>query len=331
MVCVVGFTLSLLLTHLHFYPELRTPLCSQTRPSCDAVLASPYAVFHGVPLSALGLVYYLAVAVLLLLQVAGGRQRALGPLVALGLLASALFVALQAFVIHAFCTLCCGSALCCLVLAALVGLGGREGSGQPARARRWGALALLTVILLRLSFPLFERPRTLTHADYRLGHRYPPRSEAAPQDALNVLVFFDFECPYCREIYPLFRKALRDHPGKIVLYFRDFPLAYHAQAWPAAKAAEAAEEQGKFWEYADLLEEPGCSLDDATLLACARKLGLDIPRFERDRHGAGVDLRLKGEQQDAARLGITGVPAVFLNQTQVAADATVLATIEKRL
>jgi uncharacterized membrane protein/thiol-disulfide isomerase/thioredoxin len=331
MVCVLGFGLSHLLTHLHFSPELSTPLCEVARNTCDSVLASKYAVIWGVPLSAFGMLYYLVLAMLVLSQMGGApsrsRIRLLIGLVGMGLVVSALLVYAQAFVLHAFCPLCCSSALCCLALGALVASGRLQARADLGQARRWTLIALGLVAVARLSFGLFERPRTLDHVDYSLGHRL---GEERP-GALKVLVFFDFQCPYCRALFPLFQQLVRDNPNKVVVYYRDFPLAYHGFARTAAAAAQAAGEQGKYWDYAALLEQPGASLDEAALVTDARRLGLDVDRFDRDRRGTTIDQRLKVEQQDAVRSGIMGLPAIFANQTRVAGDASGVAAIRKLL
>lgn len=80
-----------------------------------------------------------------------------------------------------------------------------------------------------------------------------------PQGSANVSVviveFSDYQCPYCKRAEPTIKQVLQQYSGKIVFYFRDFPLPIHTFAEKAAEASRCAGEQGKYWEYHDLLYE----------------------------------------------------------------------------
>lgn len=71
---------------------------------------------------------------------------------------------------------------------------------------------------------------------------------------VTIVEFSDFQCPYCKQVFPVIQKLMKDYNGKIKLYYKQFPLtSIHPNAYRAAEASECAAEQGKFWEYHDYL------------------------------------------------------------------------------
>jgi Na+/H+ antiporter NhaA len=135
-----------------------------------------------------------------------------------------------------------------------------------------------------------------------------------PLDApVTVLEYGDFECPYCGQAEPVLRELLREH-GDVAYVWRHLPLNdVHPNAQRAAEAAEAAAEQGAFWEMHDLLLERQGSLGYRDLLGYARKLGLDVNRFEEDlrtRAGAG---RIAQDVDSADLSAVSGTPTFFIN------------------
>ena len=111
------------------------------------------------------------------------------------------------------------------------------------------------------------------------GAPYSPRvgAEAAP---VQVVVFSDFECPYCRRAAPVLRRVAAAFPNDVSLIWRHFPLGIHPSAPRAAEAAQCAEDQGRFWEFHDALFSQSASLAVVSMAAVARTLGLDAERFE---------------------------------------------------
>src|SRR4051794_31153537 len=105
----------------------------------------------------------------------------------------------------------------------------------------------------------------------------PSRGLAAAP--VTIVVFSDFECSYCAKGERTLREVEAAYPGKVRLVFKNAPLPMHTHARLAAKAALAAGEQGKFWEYHDALFEQQDSLDRPGLEAAAQKLGLEMARF----------------------------------------------------
>jgi len=135
-----------------------------------------------------------------------------------------------------------------------------------------------------------------------------------PVDApVTVLEYGDFECPYCGQAEPVLRALLREY-GDVAYVWRNLPLNdVHPNAQRAAEAAEAAAEQGAFWEMHDLLLERQDALGYRDLVGYARELGLDVERFQDDlrtRTGAG---RIAEDVDSADLSGVSGTPTFFVN------------------
>ena len=121
-----------------------------------------------------------------------------------------------------------------------------------------------------------------------------------------LLVYTDFECPFCGALHA----RLRDDPRALVV--RHFPVrSSHPRAWAAACAAEAAAEQGCFWEMHDALFADPARLEDPHLWQRARSLGLDLERFDAERRAERTLARVRRDFRSGVRAGIVTTPAVF--------------------
>ncbi len=135
-----------------------------------------------------------------------------------------------------------------------------------------------------------------------------------PADApVTILVASEFQCPFCARIGPTLRELVRRHPGQIRLAFGHFPLAFHANAVPAALAAQAAHAQGQFWPFHDALFAAQTQLGDEGYSKIAEQLGLDLARFGRDREDPAQQLAVVRHQNALAAAGVSGTPACFFN------------------
>jgi len=134
-----------------------------------------------------------------------------------------------------------------------------------------------------------------------------------PEDAPVTLVLFtDFECPYCRKLEPLIAQVLERNPKKVKLVFKNMPLQFHKFADPAARAALAAREQGKFWEFHDEIFRVQ-KLDDKTVEETAKKLELNYDKLQNDMKSPEISRQINVDLQDAQKAGVTGTPTVFIN------------------
>jgi protein-disulfide isomerase len=151
----------------------------------------------------------------------------------------------------------------------------------------------------------------------------PPHA-IGPADAPVVLEEFgDFECPPCGLLHPVLKAMEKEFLPRIRVVFREFPLVpTHAHALNAARSAEAAGLQGKFWEMHDLLYENQRIWHEqfdarSTFEGYATKLGLDLERFKRDLNSQVVEQRIFLDGKRAHDLGVKGTPTVFLNGREV--------------
>jgi protein-disulfide isomerase len=131
---------------------------------------------------------------------------------------------------------------------------------------------------------------------------------------VTVVEFSDFECPFCKQTHPTLKQLLERYPGKVRLAYRDFPLdSIHPRARRAAEAARCAQDEGKFWEYHDVLFTQSPQLAPEDLRRYAGQVGLDVAKFE-SCLGAGVHkAAVQRDLDEGNRLGITGTPAFFIN------------------
>ncbi len=137
-----------------------------------------------------------------------------------------------------------------------------------------------------------------------------------PDAPVTIVEFSDFECPFCGRFYSQTYGLIEQNyinTGKANIVFRDFPLSFHQQATPAALAAECADDQGKFWEYHDLIFENQGALSDASYTAWAQQLGLDMNEFDSCYTSRKHLAEVQEDFQEGGALGITGTPGFFVN------------------
>jgi Na+/H+ antiporter NhaA len=130
---------------------------------------------------------------------------------------------------------------------------------------------------------------------------------------VTVVEYGDFECPYCGQAEPVVRELLRDF-GDVRYVWRHLPLNdVHPRAQLAAEAAEAAAEQGAFWEMHDLLLGNQDALRPSDLIAYAEQLGIDIERFTEALRAHTGAARVAEDVDSADLSGVTGTPTFFIN------------------
>ena len=131
--------------------------------------------------------------------------------------------------------------------------------------------------------------------------------------SVTVVEFSDFECPYCQRGNNTMMELLKAYPNDVKLVFKNLPLPFHKNADPAARAALAAGEQGKFWEMHDALFENQRGLSDKLYMEQAKKLGLDMKKFKADYESEKIKKQVKKDTEIAKQLGISGTPGFSVN------------------
>ena len=112
---------------------------------------------------------------------------------------------------------------------------------------------------------------------------------------------------------PVLEQVLEKNPNQVKLVFKNFPIRNHKFAMPAAIAALAAEKQGKFWEFHDLLFKDYNRLNEQKVKEIAQQLKLDMEKFEKDRKDPQIRAMINREVSEGNRAGVRGTPTVFIN------------------
>jgi protein-disulfide isomerase len=151
----------------------------------------------------------------------------------------------------------------------------------------------------------------------------PPQA-VGPNDApVTLEEFGDFECPPCGALHPDLKKIEQEYGSRVRIIFREFPLVpTHQHALAAARAAEAAGMQDKFWEMHDLIYETQRTWHEAFDVRpifedYARRIGLNLDKFRKDQASEVVEQRIFLDGKRAHALGVKGTPTVFMNGREI--------------
>ena len=168
-----------------------------------------------------------------------------------------------------------------------------------------------------------------------------PLSQASPTATIpiekpNVKVsspvvleeYGDYQCPPCGLLYPVLKDIEHEYGKQLQIVFHHFPLTkIHKNAMNAARAAEAARNQGRFWEMHDRLyrnQNAWKDLDDPRpmFIQYAQELGLNADRFTRDLDSPEVEQRIAADMQKGTTTGVTGTPTVFIDGNMLLYEKT---------
>ena len=204
------------------------------------------------------------------------------------------------------------------------------GSGDNAAAgsveQRLAALekqvAMLSAVLKNVQAPGQGRqaaqarpappPEDLTTVyDLEIGHSPIKGKKDAP---VTIVEFMDFQCPYCSRFHPVIDEVLEAYPDQVRYVLKNFPLSFHPNARPAAKAAFAAGEQGKYYEMVNLLLDNSRELSEEKFAELAQQLGLNVEQFKADykNNDAKYEAWIKADMDLAQKVGVRGTPTFYL-------------------
>lgn len=156
-------------------------------------------------------------------------------------------------------------------------------------------------------------------------------TKGAKNGKVVLVEFSDFQCPFCAKANETLKQFMAKYGDRVTLTYKHLPLtSIHPEALPAARASWAAAQQGKFWEFHDALFANQRRLGDALYRETAKLLGLDLPKFERDRTSQAADAAIAQDLAMAETLGIDGTPFFIMNG-EVLAGAVSLADLEAAL
>ncbi|MFZ5424260.1 MAG: DsbA family protein [Patescibacteria group bacterium] len=134
-----------------------------------------------------------------------------------------------------------------------------------------------------------------------------------PEAVVTIVEFSDFQCPACKTAAPVVKTLLRKYDGDVRLVYRNFPLPQHRNAEMAAIAAQAAGQQGKFWEYHDVLFANQDKLREQDLVKYADDLELDVAQFEQDLKNEIFENVIAEDIRDARAIGVSSTPTFYVN------------------
>jgi len=182
-----------------------------------------------------------------------------------------------------------------------------------------GAVILVPIVLVVFYQGLFTGPPALPpdlvgEADHVRGN---------PEAPVTVTMYADFQCPACQIEYQVIARAWPRIRDDVQLIYRYFPLDTHRFSFQAARFAEAAGLQGKFWEMHDLLfanQQAWSFVEDPTLMFedYAEQIGLDMAQLRADIERSEVRAKIVSDQQGGVRAGVRSTPALFINGRPVA-------------
>ena len=138
---------------------------------------------------------------------------------------------------------------------------------------------------------------------------------------VTLVIFMDYQCPSCAAIHSSLERLVKEYGDKVRLVTRDFPLPEHSEAFKAAEAAEAAREQGRYWEYAQLLMRNQSALSVDNLKVYASDLALNRPRFDSALDSGKFAEMVQRDIEEGIKLGINATPTVFINGRRVSAKS----------
>ena len=152
---------------------------------------------------------------------------------------------------------------------------------------------------------MFELHVPVNRVDHALG---------APNAAVTLVEYGDFECPNCKQAAPVVKHLLARFGASIRIVYRHFPLEHvHTHALQAALAAEAAAAQRKFWQMHDLLFANQSHLEAHQLRSYAQRLELDMSRYDADMIDEVHLQRVRNHIESAERSGVRATPTFFIN------------------
>lgn len=348
---LVGLALSIDLTYLHVRVHIDPTYeswCSFDKTiDCDAVERSRFAVALGVPVSVWGILGYLVLIGVVLsafLQrpASNWPRGALLGIGALFVLVSIENAVISFAVIKAVCVVCSGTYAVNLVLLAVAWLTARQAGRSPllliwsdiqALRRQWQTTAVAAACFALASLALIA-----WYPPYWKGKAELPGGAAglhigktdggshwigAAAPAVTIVEFSDYQCPFCARSHAAVRRAVAEQPDRLRLVHRHFPLdmecndmldrPFHPHACAAARAAECAAAQGKFWEMNDLLYLAQRHLPPEKIDGFVDRLSLDRAQFRACLASVEIERILQRDIDAAERLKARGTPFYLIN------------------
>jgi protein-disulfide isomerase len=182
-------------------------------------------------------------------------------------------------------------------------------------------MGVILIAIIAIGFLLMRTDKTQT-VDSGKIIRDDSHMTGSQGAKMTIVEFGDYQCPSCGAAHPILKQILAQYQSNpnFNFVFRNFPLPMHANALPAAEAAEAAGAQGKYWEMHDkLYENQGEWSENINALAVfanyAQQIGLDVDKFTTDIRNSKYKDFISADANDALALSLNATPTFFVNGT----------------
>lgn len=186
----------------------------------------------------------------------------------------------------------------------------------------WAVIAVTVLIFVGI-FTLGGDKKSDTDTKNSNSSSGTQHIKGAGTTGVTLVEFGDYQCPYCGQYFPTVEEVVAKYGDQIKFQFKNFPLtSIHQNAFAAARAAEAAGLQGKFWEMNAMLYQNQSSWSeqgDATPIFAqfAQQLGLNVDQFKKDSASSKVNDLVNADMAEGTKLKVTGTPAFFINGEKV--------------
>lgn len=187
-------------------------------------------------------------------------------------------------------------------------------------AKILGGIAFATVVILVAAVFILGKGAADPNAPVNQSVLIRSDSHKIASDSAKVTLveFGDFECPYCGEYYPNIEKVLQDDQGKVNFVFRNFPLPQHTHAQIAAEAAEAAGEQGKYWEMVNKLytnQNDWANAADplSNFVSYAKSIGINSDTFKTEVQQNKFQSKIDADVTDGTALHVDHTPTLYID------------------
>lgn len=199
---------------------------------------------------------------------------------------------------------------------------------------KWISIGVASILFLSLFSFLFISAKKSSQTPNSQVLSFSPSGwvRGSASASATLTEFSDLQCPACRAADPSVEKALQEFNGRVKLVYKHFPLPSHKYGLLAARAAEAAGKQDKFWQMHDLLFEkqtewgsllePNSTDPTPKFEGYAASLGLDVAKFKVDMNDKSLEAKIKAEQEEGVKAGVNATPTFYVNGKIIQYDGT---------
>lgn len=187
----------------------------------------------------------------------------------------------------------------------------------------WGVI--IAIVLVFVGIFALSGGKSDNSGSKKSGSQLTNHTQGKGTTGVKLVEYGDFECPYCEQFSTTVDTVVQEYGDKITFQFRNYPLtSIHKNAFAAARAAEAAGLQGKYWEMHDALYQASnwqdwteSSNPNKFFETYAKQIGLNVNQFKTDFASSKVNDMINADMAEGTKLGITGTPSFFIDGKQV--------------